>query len=133
MKDQQKELSIKTVPVEIRVLLVDGKRMTKSVFDQIMEVPHANDIIKFSPDFKRCNIIPTILGWVNYQEYDRFSKRDRKRKCLVYSIDGLLHKIFIDDIAGWFHNDDNLKHRHELQTFIYGALFPDDSQIFISI
>lgn len=133
MSDQQKELSIKTVPVEIRVLLVDGKRMTKSVFDQIKDVPSAGDIIKISPDFKKCNIIPNILGWVNYQEYDRFSKRDRKRKCLVYSIDGLLRKTFLDDIAVWFHSDDNLKNRNEVQVFIYGLLFPDDNQIFISI
>jgi hypothetical protein len=32
---QEKDLSIKTVAVEIKVMTVDGKRMTKAVFDQI--------------------------------------------------------------------------------------------------
>lgn len=57
MKDESKELSIKTVPVTIRVVEVGGKRMTLSVFKQIQDGYFFN---------KEPDGVVAYLGWIDY-------------------------------------------------------------------
>lgn len=66
---KQKELNIKTVPVEIKVLTVDGKRMTKSVFTQILQYDNGDGVL-FELKEGKLNIIATPLGWVNLPDGD---------------------------------------------------------------
>lgn len=56
-------LSIKTIPVTIRVLEVGGKRLTLSVFKQI---PHGWPPFGKSEEFDK-----SFLGWVSYGEIGR--------------------------------------------------------------
>ena len=79
MEDQKKELSIKTVPVEIRVLTVDGKRMTKSVFDQIIPARYPA-LIEYKDN--RWVLLVSALGWV----------RGSQNHHLLYHKEGVLFK-----------------------------------------
>jgi hypothetical protein len=53
----EKDLSIKTVAVEIKVMTVDGKRMTKSVFDQIPESDPFDEDFELKPSVQ-------VMGYV---------------------------------------------------------------------
>lgn len=91
MKNQQKDLSIKTVPVEIRVLLVDGKRMTKAVFDQ-MQITESSDLFVFKELENRFLWKGAILGWVMARTGD-------PGKWLIYGKDGTLKRIHESEIG----------------------------------
>lgn len=125
MKGEQKELSIKTVPVEIRVLTVDGKRMTKSVFDQIISTRYP-DVVEFNGG-KWLSLV-SVLGWV----------RGREDKHLLYHKDGVLFKSSWDRVF----DSINKKLLSELsieddidsvRTRILNTLFNNQMQVFISI
>jgi len=97
--EDKKSLSIKTVPVEIRVLLVDGKRMTLSVFRQIID----GDGKLFSYENDSFLINCNVLGWVKNPE--KRSGVNWSEKVLVYSRAGVLYKNMASKIErfGW-HN-----------------------------
>ena len=64
---KQKALSITTVAVEIKVMTVDGKRMSKAVFDQIPKVnPIRNDKLIFT--FRNVN----VLGYVRLRDDTKY-------------------------------------------------------------
>lgn len=129
MKDQQKELSIKTVPVEIRVLTVDGKRMTKSVFNQITEVTHAGKILKINES--RVSIGCVVLGWV-YSGVE--GDLSGQYKHVVYHDDGVLMRTWDGDVYDSIRN--NIKDRdvfNPLIIWVNDAIFNPSNQIFISI
>ena len=83
--ESKKDLSIKTVPVEVRVLTVDGKRMTKSVMDQIQD---GDGLIYEFIDSKFIQT-STVLGWVKVPKKGRGTQ---EYKVLMYSKDGVLYK-----------------------------------------
>lgn len=78
--ETKKELTIKTVPVEIKVLTVDGKRMTLSVFKQIPEVQ--GSIVFYNEDEREFQRTADPLGWSRVNEVD----------FLIYQEDGILRK-----------------------------------------
>ena len=78
-----KALEINTVSVSIRLLEVDGKKMTKAVFSQIQEK------YPFSPEFEYLG--GDILGYVV----------DSKHRHLLYVQHGEMRKCDISP-AGWF-------------------------------
>lgn len=80
----KEELSIQTVNVEIRVLTLNGKRLTKAVFDQIIESNPAMD----------CECI----GWVANQ---KIRYLDCVTTFYLYrrTFDNALRKISTRDIA----------------------------------
>jgi hypothetical protein len=90
MKNQKKELSIKTAPVEIRVLVVDGKRMTKAVFDQ-MQITEPYDLYIFEESGNKFLWKGHILGWV-------MARSGHTGRWLIYAQDGTLKRIHKDKI-----------------------------------
>jgi len=76
---QEKDLSIKTVAVEIKVMTVDGKRMTKAVFDQIPESDPFDENLALKRGVQ-------AMGYVNTKD---------SREVLVFSENGQLRRCDI--------------------------------------
>jgi hypothetical protein len=99
--ESKKDLSIKTVPVEIRVLTVDGKRMTKSVFLQIQEYVRGDGYL-FEIKDDSLKMVASSLGWVNLPDAD----------WLLFNKGGMLCKIrkrHIDFDCDKFPGNDGVK------------------------
>lgn len=119
-------LKIATIPITIRVIEVNNKKMTISVFNQII----SKDIVG-SEIINDNNFEKHLLGWV--------SRSDNKEKALIYSINGCLYKdvFWIGYMTADFKeekelNSDDLKkieNINVLETFLNN----DNKQIFIAI
>ena len=122
----QIELSIQTVPVKIKLLEVDGKKMTISVFKQIPKV----DI----DDFCNRYFEHTILGWVN-----------REGKHLIVARNSILYKTNLPSFDGYMGGKafllkkefqskrEGIKNNYELISKMFNEFIKDDNQIYIAI
>lgn len=142
MKQAQIDLKIKTLKVEIKVLTVDGKRFTKSVFTQLQ------DVFLFGPDMEQYY---EIVGYVNLPDARWLILQDNtglyKCKCqMAAKHDGyntrsrLVHSgnggKGIDMVGEW--NGDTYRYTYrydprDLQAREMVMALPTSMQLFISI
>lgn len=129
----KKALSIKTVPVEIRVLTVDGKRMTKSVFNQITSNFNGHGIVECSDRFEQFTVLVDVLGWV-YSGIEGDASGQHKH--LIYAKNGILYKVWFHDLMDGLKGQslvDSLECYLENISTAMKNLFCPQNQIFISI
>ena len=107
-------LEINTLQVKINTLTLDGKRFTKSVFDQL-------------PECFPIHATPVLIGFVKYTEPNRKPTNGNPSRYYIgrwglYTIDGILYKRRDDDL-----------YKISLEDFHELLLLEDSKQIFISI
>jgi hypothetical protein len=115
------EVTISTLPIEIKVMTVGGKRLTLSVFNQI---PERNDFLFCMTNEKR---LTSYLGWV-----------DKEVPFVLYNIESVLLKCSLKAITqknnwDWFENNDIYKMSYD-EFYLLASPFLDlKNQIYISI
>ena len=131
------DLSIKTIPVEIKVLTVDGKRMTLSVFRQIPE--YSGPYTEFKDGVLRP--IVHVLGWCSFFKAGKVGKYMFEpivhdvHKWIILSKDGVLFKCSDNRVLDYWDNiwRDGGFYTHEELTTHVRSLFNPENQIYISI
>lgn len=84
--NKEVNLSITTLKIEIRTLVLDGKRFTKSVFDQLPTAEYL-DLINETGDISEDSFVePNYVGWVKM-----------KNDWLLFEVDGCLYKTCSDN------------------------------------
>jgi len=114
-------LNIKTLPVSIKVVEVNNKKMTISVFNQIPEVSiDKSNIIHYS------NIDKYLIGWV---------LRDSGReKYLLYTAKGILYKsnFFVPLSDNYFEYIESTGNYNNNQDYLKEYLFNHTNQLYIA-
>lgn len=115
---EAKKLEIQTLSVQIKVLTVDRKKFTKSVFNQL-HWASGLDII----DFEKMCFNTDILGYV------RVVSPGLDSRVVICVIDGLLFRVNRPDVV---QNSYYRSEREKAIVKIWNTLTPD-KQLFISI